>query len=101
VLAIAIAPVMVALVADASAQACRQVIVKHGYLSQAQSECDFDYFNEEAVIDAANRCKVPKDVSGQLLKQGMESAIAEHGKAKSTSAWCAGVVKRHAQDVRP
>ena len=84
-----------------SAQDCRQIIVKHGYLSQAQFECDFaDY--DEALIAAAKKCtdSIGTGAANEALKEGMSTAIAEVQSVDEVSAWCASILERFPEDVR-
>jgi hypothetical protein len=95
---------VVALAGAASAEDCRPVIVKEGYLSQAQFECDFADLGE-ALQDASRKCgdKLGKDAVGEALKEGMTAAIAEVQaevrKAGDSAAWCEDIVKRYPDDV--
>src|SRR5262245_27672937 len=69
-------------VGAASAEDCRPIIVKEGYLAQAQFECDFADLSE-ALTDASRKCGdgIGKDAVGEALKEGMEAAMAEVDKA--------------------
>jgi hypothetical protein len=62
----------------ASAEDCRPIIVKEGYLTQAQFECDFADLSE-ALADASRKCGdgIGKDAVGEALKEEMEAAMAE------------------------
>ena len=88
------------LVGAASAEDCRPIIVKEGYLAQAQFECDFADLSE-ALTDASRKCGdgISKDAVGEALKEGMEAAMAEVDKAGDTSAWCESILKRFPEDV--
>src|SRR6188768_3153941 len=70
----------------ASAEDCRPIIVKEGYLAQAQFECDFADLSE-ALTDASRKCGdgISKDAVSEALKEGMEVAMAEVDKAGDTS----------------
>jgi hypothetical protein len=61
-------------VGEASAEDCRPIIVKEGYLAQAQFECDFADLSE-ALTDASRKCGdgISKDAVGEALKEGMEA----------------------------
>jgi hypothetical protein len=87
-------------VGAASAEDCRPIIVKEGYLAQAQFECDFADLSE-ALTDASRKCGdgISKDAVGEALKEGMEAAMAEVDKAGDTSAWCESILKRFPEDV--
>ena len=87
-------------VGGASAEDCRPIIVKEGYLAQAQFECDFADLSE-ALTDASRKCGdgISKDAVGEALKEGMEAAMAEVDKAGDTSAWCESILKRFPEDV--
>jgi hypothetical protein len=93
-----------AVASEASAEDCRPVIVKEGYLSQAQFECDFADLGE-ALQDASRKCgdKLGKDAVGEALKEGMEAAIAEVDaqvrKAGDSATWCEDITKRYPDDV--
>ena len=64
---------------------CRPIIVKEGYLAQAQFECDFADLSE-ALTDASRKCGdgISKDAVSEALKEGMEVAMAEVDKAGDT-----------------
>jgi len=83
------------------AEDCRQIIVKHGYLSQAQFECDFGDYNE-ALIESAKKCtdSIGTDAANEALKEGMSTAIAEVQSVDELSAWCASILERFPEDVR-
>ena len=87
-------------VGAASTEDCRPIIVKEGYLAQAQFECDFADLSE-ALTDASRKCGdgISKDAVGEALKEGMEAAMAEVDKAGDTSAWCESILKRFPEDV--
>ena len=87
-------------VGAASAEDYRPIIVKEGYLAQAQFECDFADLSE-ALTDASRKCGdgISKDAVGEALKEGMEAAMAEVDKAGDTSAWCENILKRFPEDV--
>ena len=93
-----------AVTSEASTEDCRPVIVKEGYLSQAQFECDFADLGE-ALQDASRKCgdKLGKDAVGEALKEGMEAAIAEvqveARRAGDSAAWCEDIAKRYPDDV--
>lgn len=93
--------VIFASVGGISAQDCRQIIVKHGYLSQAQFECDFEDYNEE-LMQAAKKCtdSIGIDSANEALKEGMSTAIAEVRSLDELSAWCASILERFPEDVR-
>ena len=91
-------------VGAASAEDCRPIIVKEGYLAQAQFECDFADLSEaltDAPPDAPRKCGdgISKDAVGEALKEGMEAAMAEVDKAGDTSAWCESILKGFPEDV--
>ena len=87
-------------VGAASAEHYRPIIVKEGYLAQAQFECDFADLSE-ALTDASRKCGdgISKDAVGEALKEGMEAAMAEVDKAGDTSAWRQSILKRFPEDV--
>ena len=57
-------------VGAASAEDCRPIIVKEGYLAQAQFECDFADLSE-ALTNASRKCGdgISKDAVGEALKK--------------------------------
>ena len=99
--AVVAAAIMFASAGGISAQDCRQTIVKHGYLSQSQFECDFGDYSE-TLIEAAKKCtdSIRTDAANEALKEGMNTAIAEVQSVDELAAWCASVLERFPEDVR-
>jgi hypothetical protein len=83
--------------AAAKAEDCRPIIVKEGYLSQAQFECDFEDLSE-ALVEASRKCgdSIGKDAVGEALKEGEHRDFrgAERG---SEDGRLRGLVRRHRQ----